>query len=336
VIGTKRVPQWLFLPRLFHDIVLQDRVAMGASAASSKTNSARRLLLVAASAVCLLAAAGFFVSWLRNRGLESRVLEAARAIPAGESTGMDLPSLSALQKLDALRQTLAELGRYEREGAPLSFRWGLYTGSDLFPQARRVYFDRFRQLLFAQTQGSLLASLQRLPAAPAPEDEYGPAYESLKAYLITTSHHDKSTQPFLSPVLMRHWSAGRTIDQQRSQLAQAQFDFYATELKDANPYSSANDSYAIERARRYLSQFAGIERVYQNMLAEATRTNPASIHRKFRVRETVVDAREVSGAFSKGGWELKDARATPTATPAAGVLGDQAAARRTSSRAAAP
>jgi len=332
VIGTRRVPQWLFLGHLFNDIVLQDRAALGTSASSTKTNSARRLLLAAVSVICLLIALGFLVSWIRNRGLESRTLDAARGISAAESTGMDLPSADALTRLDALRQTLVELGGYEREGAPLSMRWGLYTGSELYPQARRVYFDRFRQLLFGQTQASLVNSLQRLPAAPGPEDEYGPAYDSLKAYLITTSHHDKSTQAFLSPVLMRHWTAGRTVDPQRMQLAQLQFDFYANELKLENPYTSANDSYLVDRGRRYLSQFAGSERVYQNMLAEASRNNPPlQFNRRFPgSAETVVDTREVSGAYSKGGWNfMKDAirHADRYFAGEQWVLGDQAAAR---------
>jgi type VI secretion system protein ImpL len=332
VIGTKRVPQWLFLNHLFNGIILQDRAALGASASSTKTNSARRLLLAIASALCLLLAIAFVVSWSRNRGLEARTMDAARGISASESSGMDLPSVDALQRLDTLRRTVAELGTYEREGAPLSMKWGLYTGSELYPQARRIYFDRFRQLLFAQTQGSLIAYLQRLPAAPGPQDEYGPAYDALKAYLITTSHHDKSTPAFLSPVLMRHWTAGRTVDAQRMQLAQAQFDFYSTELKEANPYSSANDAYLVDRGRRYLSQFAGSERVYQNMLAEATRNNPTlQFNRRFPgSAETVVDTREVSGAYSKAGWDfMKDAirHADRYFAGEQWVLGDQAAAR---------
>ena len=149
---------------------------------------------------------------------------------------------------------------------------GLIAGSELYPEARRAYFNNFRKLLFGQTQGSLLNSLQRLPASPSPQDEYGPAYDTLKAYLITTSHHGYSTRAFLAPVLMRHWTAGRTVDPQRSQLAQTQFEFYANELKEANPYGSENDGSAIERGRRYLAQFAGTERVYQNMLADAGRT----------------------------------------------------------------
>ena len=81
------------------------------------------------------------------------------------------------------------------------------------PRRARIYFDRFRQLLFAQTQGNILQSLRGLPATPGPE--YGPTYDALKAYLITTSHHDKSTQLFLTPVLMKWWTNGRTVDADR-------------------------------------------------------------------------------------------------------------------------
>jgi type VI secretion system protein ImpL len=331
VAGSRRVPQWMFLSHLFHDIVLQDRAALGASSSSTKTSFARRVLLACAAGLCLILAVGFLTSWMRNRSLEHRAIDAARGISAAESIGMDLPSLDTLQRLDNLRQSVAELGTYEREGAPLSMRWGLYAGSDLLPEARRAYFNRFRQLLFNQTQVSLLNDLQRLPSAPGPQDEYGPVYDTLKAYLITTSHHQYSTRAFLTPVLMRHWLAGRTIDPQRSALAQAQFEFYAGELKDANPYGSDNDGMAIERGRRYLAQFAGIERVYQNMLADAGKTNPSlQFNRRFPgSAEVVVDTREVGGAFTKGGWAfMKDAlrHADKYFSGEQWVLGDQAVA----------
>jgi len=308
--ASRRVAQWLFLSHLFHDIILQDRAALRASSSSTRTSFARRVMLAAAAGLCLILAAGFLTSWLRNRSLEARAIEAARGISSGEAIGLDLPSIEALQRLDTLRQAVAELAVYERQGPPLSFRWGLYTGGDLYAEARRAYFNRFRQLLFTQAQAALLASLQGLPASPGPQDEYGPAYDTLKAYLITTSHHAYSTRAFLAPVLMRYWTAGRTVDPPRSQLAQAQFEFYSDELKEANPFSSVNDGEAIERSRRYLAQFAGIERVYQNMLADAGKTNPPlQFNRKFPgSAEVVVDTREVSGAFSKGGWNfMKDA-----------------------------
>jgi type VI secretion system protein ImpL len=337
VTGSRRVPQWMFLSHLFYDVVLQDRTALAASASSTKTSFARRVLMACAAVVCLILAICFLTSWMRNRNLEARAVEAARGISSGESIGLDLPSLEALQRLDTLRQTVAELGVYERDGAPLSMRWGLYAGSDLYPEARRAYFNRFRQLLFTQTETSLLGTLQRLPGSPGPQDEYAPAYDTLKAYLITTSHHQYSSRAFLAPVLMRHWTQGRTVDPQRLQLAQAQFEFYAGELKDANPYGSDNDGSAIERGRRYLAQFAGIERVYQNMLADAGKTNPPiQFNRRFPgSAEVVVDTREVSGAFTKGGWAfMKDAlrHADKYFSGEQWVLGDQTTANFDHSR----
>jgi type VI secretion system protein ImpL len=183
-------------------------------------------------------------------------------------------------------------------------RWGLYTGNSLYPDVRKIYFQHFRKLLFGQTQAALLQTLSALPVTPGPNDQYGPVYDTLKAYLITTSNHDKSTRLFLSPVLLKAWTAGRDIDPDRVQLAQKQFDFYSDQLKDANPFSSENDTLAVTRARNYLSQFEGSERVYRFMLAEASKADPSiNFNRKFPgSAEVVIDGKEVEGAFTKAGW----------------------------------
>jgi type VI secretion system protein ImpL len=114
------------------------------------------------------------------------------------------------------------------------------------------------------------------------------------------------------------------------QLAQKQFDFYAEELKLANPFPTENDSLAIERARRYLKQFGGIDRVYQFMLAEAAKSNPAlNYHQVFpNAAQAVVDRTLVPGAFSKGGWAfMQSAFKDPSRffSGEAWVLGEQGA-----------
>ena len=50
-IGARKVPQWVFLGHLFERVLLQDRLAMGASGASTKTSTLRRALLMFASLV---------------------------------------------------------------------------------------------------------------------------------------------------------------------------------------------------------------------------------------------------------------------------------------------
>jgi type VI secretion system protein ImpL len=305
--GIRTVPQWMFLRRLFHDVVLRDRAVQGAGAVSVQTNAIRRFLLSAATLLCLLFSIAFTVSFWCNRGLEAQVLDARAGISSGESMGRGLAPADALHQLDTLRQSLAVLTGYRHGGAPWRYRWGLYTGDELYPDTRRLYFARFRQLLFGSTKNAILENLRTLPGVPGPE--YGQTYDLLKAYLITTSNHEKSTRTFLAPVLVRSWSPpGSNVDPERKNLAELQFEFYASELKEANPFSDENDLAAIERARRYLAQFADVERVYALMLSEAAKHgSPINFNRQFPGSAAVVlETREVGAAFSKGGWSFME------------------------------
>ncbi len=314
--GSRKVPQWMFLGQFFTGVLLADRSAMGASGASTKTSGARRILFGLAASLCLLFAIFFTISFFKNHSLETQVSDAAKGIGSGEAVGADLASVDSLRKLDTLRQSVETLTYYHREGAPLSYRWGLFVGDDLYPEARRLYFARFKQLLLGQTQTNTVAFLNGLPATAGPAGpDYQTSYDALKSYLITTSNHDKSTKAYLPPVLMKWWQNGRSADQDRQLLAQKQFEFYSEELVEENPYSRENDSAAIEKARRYLSQFAGAKSVYAFMLSEAGKTNqPINFNRQFAGSAKVVVevARCVSGAFSKGGWAyMKDAMGYP-------------------------
>jgi type VI secretion system protein ImpL len=301
---SRRVPQWTFLPHLFNDVILKDTSALTASASSTKTSLWRRALLAAVIGLLLIFIIGFIVSFVENKDLESQVVNAAQGISNVQLSGQQLPSLDTLNRLETLRQSVETLAQYQQEGAPFGMRWGLYAGDSFYPDARKIYFQHFRKLLFAQTQAGLLQTLSALPGTPGPNDQYGPAYDTLKAYLITTSNHDKSTRLFLSPLLLKAWAVGREIDPDRVQLAQKQFDFYSEQLKDANPFSSEYDTLAVARARNYLSQFSGVERVYRFMLAEASKANPSiNFNRKFPgSAEVVIDGKEVEGAFTKAGW----------------------------------
>jgi type VI secretion system protein ImpL len=302
--AQRRVPQWVFLPHLFTDVLFADRDALASSGASSQTSAARRLWLGLAAATCLFFAIAFSVSFANNRQLEDEVIEAIRGISLSEASSADLASLEALRHLDTLRQSLEKLSAYGSDGVPLSLRWGLYTGDSLYPRTRRAYFDKFQQLLLSGTQANLVATLRSLPNSVGPTDDYQAPYDTLKAYLVTTSNHEKSSASYLTPVLVNRWAAGRSVDAARLQLARQQFDFYAGELKTANPFSSDNQRDAVENARRYLSKFAGTERVYQAMLAEGNKNPAISYAAVFPNSAGVVnDPYEVAGAFTKKGWK---------------------------------
>ncbi|MCL4796595.1 MAG: hypothetical protein KJZ84_18670 [Bryobacteraceae bacterium] len=303
-VQVRRVPQWVFVQRLFNEVILADQTAFRASSMSVGTNVGRRLLMSGAAVLALMIATGFMVSFFKNRALQKEVSEAVASIGAAGPVGQELAPVDTLRRLDTLRASVERLTVWNREGAPWSMRWGLYTGNSLLPTARRLYFSRFHQVMFGTTQEGLVAWCRKLPASPGPDDDYGYTYDTLKGYLITTSHPDKSTKMFLSPLLVNRWAGDRKVDEERLKLAQAQFDFYSEELKHGNMFSSENDSAAIERARRYLGQFAGVEPMYQFMLAEAGRKHPAVNFNKMfpGSAQVVVNNKDIAGAFTKEGY----------------------------------
>ena len=313
--GSRKVPQWVFLTQLFNDVIVKDRVALAASGVSSRVNLLRRVGLALVALAGIVCAIGFIVSFIGNHSLESNVRTALHDVQSVQQPGANqLASFADLQKLDRLRQELVTSVRLSAGGVPWRLRWGLYVGDRIYPEARKAYFERFRQLLFAETQQRLLSALRGVPDKPGPNDSYEKTYNELKAYLITTSNHDKSTKEFLTPVLMDHWRAGRDVDSDRGHLAKQQFDFYSKELASSNPFSSANESGAIERARTYLSQFPLVDRLYAQLLAAVPRQFDTSFNDQFPNSVGVLISKQhVGGAFTRDGFKfVKDAISDPS------------------------
>ncbi|MGA2346414.1 MAG: ImcF-related family protein, partial [Candidatus Sulfotelmatobacter sp.] len=315
--GSRRVPQWVFLTSLFNDVLVKDRVALATSGSSSRVNLLRRIALGAALFIALICLTGFVVSFFRNRALETRVQEAVADLSTLQTANNQPAGIGDLTKLDKLRSELVDLSDYAENGAPLSLRWGLYEGDQILPDARRVYFERFRRLLFAESQKRVTDNLDGLAgksAANAPNDAYQKSYDELKEYLITTepSDHDKSSKEFLTPVLMTHWVADRDIDKDRKDLAALQFDFFATELAKENPFPTGNSKPLIDQARAYLKQFSGIDRNYVQLLSKAAQ-GEASFSDQFPDSAgVIVSSYKVKKAFTRTGFlAVQDALKNP-------------------------
>jgi type VI secretion system protein ImpL len=326
--GGRKVPQWTFVSHFFSDVLLKDAVAQGASGASVKTSALRRFALAGFALVLLIVAVGTTVSYFGNRGLENDVLGRVQAAAASAGS---TKTLDTLTRLDSLRQSIDELREQEEKGAPFRLRWTLYSGRDVLAEGRKQYFKIFDRVLLDPAQDSMVSFLKGLPPSPGPASDYSGPYDTLKAYLITTSNHEQSTPMFLSPILLEQWSKNAGESAEITELAQKQFDFYATELKAANPLSAENDRDTIGNARRYLGQFDPVERVYRAMLAEATQKNPAiRLSTRYpKSAEVLVSNYEVSGAFTKGGFLSMSASLKNADRFFAGeewVLGDRGAA----------
>ena len=309
-VGTRRVPQWMFLSHLYADVMLQDRAAMAASGSSVKVSGMQRLLLGLGSLLFLFLSGMFLWSYLNNRSLENEAIAAAKDLSGQRITGTNLPSVPSLQKLDRLRLVLQKLTDWDKSGHPFMYGWFMYRGSDLLPHTRTSYYRSFKDLLFGQVQGNWITYLQSVKIPPAPTDDYGYGYNTLKGYLLTSSEwkrtNEKVYQDFLAETLLGRWPNGReaAIDKQMSDLAKAQFDFYARDLHNGNPYSEQAQADTVEHARDYLSQFSGIDRIYQALLAEAARKgNTIIFNRDYPGSERVMrNTYPVPAAFTKNAW----------------------------------
>jgi type VI secretion system protein ImpL len=302
---SRKVPRWVFLTRLFPEVILADSDALDATRAGARLDLPRRALLGSVAAAALLLCAGFAASYDANRRLQAETrasLADLAQIPTPRRG--EVPSADALRRLDRARVQLAGLAGFERDGPPLRLRLGLYTGSELYTPLRRAYFDQFDRLVYGPTSASVVATLRALPDAPRRSEDYAPAYSLLKAHLITTERPESSTVEFLSPVLMERWLDGRQLDAERRQLAQRQFDLYASELRTGNPLPAAVDAPAVSHARAFLRNSAAEERIYQFMLSEAAKANaPLQFNRRYPGSAAfVVNGYEVPGAFTAGGW----------------------------------
>jgi type VI secretion system protein ImpL len=306
VQGSRKVPEWVFVRRFFRDVLLKDRVAMAITSGGARVDVLRRAALGSAAALCLLLAAALTISFLNNRRLQTDTLAAARAVEGIGVTGSALAPIESLQRLDELRSQMAVLRDYEEAGRPRRLGWGLYTGSALLPEARRLYFDRFERVLWGRTRAQVLASLRGLPQAPTESSDYGGAYDVLKAHLVTTTHPQESSREFLTPVLLAQWTAADDPGGERTELAARQFDLFASELRYGKPFPDESEEATVARTRLYLRQFAGIEQFYQVMISEASSGIPAvQFSRQFPGAAPVVrNSYVVPGAFTRDGWTL--------------------------------
>ena len=302
---SRRVPQWVFLNHLFSDVILKDQAAQRSSSTSLTVSTGRRILLAAATAVALVFAVGWTSSWLNNRAVVREAVDAAQALPVLDLGQTPAVSLQQLEQLDRQRQVLQKLTAWERNGAPMGMRWGLYEGHDLYPGAYKAYFETFRRMLLRPTQDTMTRFMSR--PATAELQGYRPVYDALKAYLITTSNPDKSTQDFLVPVLMEHWQSRNQADEDRQTLVRRQFSFYASELPFQNPFPGSNpDQAAVGSARSYLARFAATEALYSAMVSAASASKPAFDFNKAYPgsADVVTNTYIVPGAFTRDGWSF--------------------------------
>ena len=297
----RRASSWIFVADLFHRVILPDQPLRTVSPLpmEDRFERYRKLTFAAVCGLCAFLCLAFVVSWWNNRNLLSDIRTAANSQTVPKDRGT---SLQDLQALDALRFQVARL----QGGLPLRFHWFLYTGNGILDRARTTWFRQFHRLLLSSLNGQMVAGLQALSPSPDAAAPYDPAYRDLKAHLIITSGACPVDTPFLSQQLKEvRARIAPAVGSDWQVLADRQIDFYSSQLAQGNPLRVPEDIEARERARQYLRQLKGIDRLYAGILASAEKSvaKTARLHDlASNYTQVLSGPDEVSSAFSPAGW----------------------------------
>ena len=298
---ARRVPQWAFLSTFFTKVLLADRAALGASGYNTRAGMIRRALGAAALAVLALCIIGASVSYSNNGQIVRNALTASQYLGGMQISPGQTPPPEALRQLESLRQVAAGAIDRQRYGPPMSMRWGVYPGADLYQRPVALYCREFDRLLLADTRASFTNYFRHLPPAPNPGDTYQGPFDSLRAYLMATSEAARTEPGFLAGMLSSQWAANRAVSGETAGLAGAQFAFYASH-RNINLCPSQPDPDAIAQARTYLLAFQPVERIYRGMLMEVSKRGPPFVFSD--QAGAVVDPQQVSFPYTKAGWPV--------------------------------
>jgi type VI secretion system protein ImpL len=298
--GTRKKPEWVFLSGVLQDVILADSLAMGLTRGGARISALRRTLAAVGIGLAATLIIGFTTSFIRNRALQRGAVAVAASASALPRETFPIPTTELLVTLDSLREQTAELSDHVHDGAPLSLRWGLYSGERLYQPLRTLYFEKFGRLLYDSTRAGLRRATLDLgaPNAAAPYDS---AYRLLRAYLVTTDAPEHATPEFLGPALTNAWPQGSVVDSSARELARRQFEFFGAELPYGNPYTDRGDAGLIGSARAVLAKSAGITPIYISMLTAASRRGE-SVRLGTAGGGAVSNPAEVAPQFTKNAW----------------------------------
>jgi hypothetical protein len=139
----------------------------------------RRIVAAVGALLALVLLVPATLALADNRRLVARTEAVTRAAAEVDWNDPSVPPLDKLQKLDALRDSLALLSHYKETGPPIAYGKLLYQGDALLSPTRDAYADCLRKAFVEPAKAALEDSLRRTTGA-----QYLDGYEHLKAYLL--------------------------------------------------------------------------------------------------------------------------------------------------------
>lgn len=233
-----------------------------------------------------------------------------------------------LSAVEDLRQLLARLDDYDRNGPPIYMRFGLYSGDKVFKKSLLpIYFSVIEQRFKAPAVRKLEADLRKFadstatfnPNQISPEQEkvLDKHYELLKAYLMLSGDfREKAQGADVVLALKDYWVTESKVPADLKLTALQQLDFWAKQIdRDDSearfPRISVNAK-LVEDARKKLQALPPVFRYYSRKVTEISKeiddrvgqtTVRAILTRNGADTSTMDGAYTVPSAFTRSGYE---------------------------------
>ncbi len=300
-----------FVTDLFKKVVFPDQNVAGRTAREMRRQRFRKFgYALAALAVALLLIVPSSCTFARNQELVSSTK--AIATDAAKLKWDDqTPAIDKANKLDAIRLRLLQLDAWKRDGAPLSMRWGMYTGNTLYPALRDLYVSLLRAGFSEPSRLELEGHLRSIDPTSAQKGEaFNRSYDDLKTYLMMSdlelSHLDP---PWAGPRLSRVWAS--TLKTSWTPELDAELkphvDTYVDLVKRQEVPPWKGDKSLVSRARTSLLQVPQIDREYEALVRDANFEIAAIrfdsiFYGSIATYVTSKKQTTVDGAYTKAGW----------------------------------
>jgi type VI secretion system protein ImpL len=296
-VGAQQtVGQSYFSERLFRDVVLRDKDLVATFQAQKVRPPVMGwLLLFSGAFLTFLLLAFSAYSLYQNKQLLDKATTRGQALQVitradkGRNP-LDKKEEEASAEIEAtenLREVLDELDKYEREGAPLSMRLGLYSGSRIYKEKLLdIYFNAIEHRFKNPTVERLQNDLRKFSASPAiavsgqptkeQEKELERHYELFKAYLmLSNEYRDKAEPSSLSNTLADYWKTESKIPSRQEQVSLEQLKFYARQIdRDRFPRIQL-DKGLVEGVRKKLQVYPAVLRYYQRVTSDINKEVPS-------------------------------------------------------------
>lgn len=298
-----------FTEKLFRDVILRDKDLVATFQSQKVRPPIMGWLLTFLGAILtftFLAGAGY--SLYKNKVMVENASRHGAAVLTMIRTDKDRNPLTKnpeetrdeLDKIEKLRESLAELDENEKSWSPMLKWFGLYSGNRIYHEKLLpIYYNaieqRFKKPVVKKIEDDLRKfsagnAVNSVTLTPEQEDTLGKNYDLLKAYLMLSGQYQKQAEAtFLSATLADIWKTESKIPEGTELIAQQQLEFYTKQVNRFDERSMNNPEYIlpqhfprinlddantkglVEATRKRLQAFPPVFRYYKRVITDISK-----------------------------------------------------------------